>query len=419
MRLEIGKRTLDRKLGGHALGSIGIVWLLVLGFSSAVAEDEPVLSRVTEDIRILSSDEMEGRGPGTRGLEKAGDYIRDEFRQLGLKSGASDDSYRQPFQVSLDFKPVPGKTSLTLRGPEGQAWQLEAGRDFQALAAGGSGKAQAPLVFAGYGISAPSLGYDDFEGLDVEGKVLLVLRQEPQQGDPNSKFDGKNITKHSYINTKLQQAKEHKAAAVLLVNAPFSTSAEGGDQLSAPNAFGSKAEGVPFAQVSQAVVDKLLAAAPLQAPSDAKLTNVVEAEKQIDSQLRPVSQPLGRLVGGLGDDLRAVDGGDGEHRRGAGGRGAAGARDDRARRALRPHRPRRVRLAQAQHPRSPQRGGRQRHRHGGHFGVGAAADGTRPEAGSAAGLHRFQRRGERAGGQQVLCRTPAVPRGGYGRHAEL
>ena len=210
--------------------AIGIVWLLLVGFSSAVAEDGPVLSRVTEDIRILSSDEMEGRGPGTQGLEKAGDYIRDEFRQLGLKSGAADDSYRQPFQVSLELKPVPDKTSLTLRGPEGQAWQLEAGRDFQALAAGGSGKAQAPLVFAGYGISAPSLGYDDFEGLDVEGKVLVVLRQEPQQGDPNSKFDGKNITKHSYISTKLQQAKEQKAAAVLLVNAPFSSSAEGGDQ---------------------------------------------------------------------------------------------------------------------------------------------------------------------------------------------
>jgi hypothetical protein len=324
MRLEIGRRTLDRQpravLAGnagrttsafapqeHVLSrserrpfaeviffafAIGIAWLLLACFSSVAAEDGAVLSRVTEDIRTLASDEMEGRGPGTQGLEKAGDYIRDTFRQLGLKSGAADDSYRQPFQVSLDLKPVLDKTSLTVRGPEGQAWQLEIGQDFQALAAGGSGKAQAPLVFAGYGISAPSLGYDDFQGLDVEGKVLVVLRQEPQQDDPNSKFDGKNLTEHSYISNKLKRAKERKAAAVLLVNAPFSSSAEGGDTLSAPNAFGSKAEGVPFAHVSQAVVDKLLAAAPLQAPTDVKLTNVVEAEKQIDSQFRPVSQPL-------------------------------------------------------------------------------------------------------------------------------
>ena len=180
---------------------------LVAPCSSAgtTAEDEAVLSRVTEDIRILSSDEMEGRGPGTQGLEKAGDYIRDEFRQLGLKSGAADDSYRQPFQVSLDFKPVPDKTSLTLRGPDGQAWQLEIGRDFQALAAGGSGKAQAPLVFAGYGISAPSLGYDDFEGLDVEGKVLLVLRQEPQQGDAEQQ-----VRRQEHHETLVYQ---HQAAA--------------------------------------------------------------------------------------------------------------------------------------------------------------------------------------------------------------
>ena len=268
------------------------MWVLVLGHSSAVAEDAPALARVSEDIRFLSTDEMEGRGPGTKGLEKAGDYIRDAFRQMGLKSGGSDDSYRQPFQVSLDLKPVAGKTSLTLRGPQGQTWQLELGRDFQALAAGGSGKVQAPLVFAGYGISAPALGYDDFEGLDVEGKVVLVLRHEPQQGDPNSKFDGKNTTKHSYMSTKLQQAKQRKAAAVLLVNDPFSTSAEGRDQLSPPNAFGSSAADVPFAQLSQSVVDKLLAAAPLQAPPDAKLTDAAAAEKQIDSQLRPISQPL-------------------------------------------------------------------------------------------------------------------------------
>ena len=272
--------------------AVGTLWILVFGACPAAAEDAAVLSRVSEDIRVLSTDEMEGRGPGTLGLQKAGDYIRDQFQALGLKSGASDGSYRQPFQVSLELKPIPDKTSLILRGPDGQARTLQAGQDFQALTAGGSGQAQAPLVFAGYGISAPALGYDDFAGLDVEGKVVLFLRQEPQQDDPNSKFDGKDTTKHSYINTKLQQAKERKAAAVLLVNPPFSSAAEGGDKLSAPNAFGSRPAEIPFAQVSQAIVNQLLAATPLQAQPDAKLTDVVQVEQQIDSQFQPVSQPL-------------------------------------------------------------------------------------------------------------------------------
>lgn len=290
MSTRVGKQASDRR--PMAALVVGAVWILIFGLSSSIADDAPILSRVSEDIRLLSSDEMEGRGPGTQGLEKAGDYIRDAFRQLGLKSGTSDDTYRQPFQVSLDVKPVVGKSSVILRGPEGREWTLESGRDFQSLAAGGSGTAAAPLVFAGYGISAPTLGYDDFEGLEVEGKVLVVFRQEPQQDDENSKFDGKNATKHAYISTKLQQAKQRKAAGVLLVNPPATTAAEGRDQLPAANAFGSNAAGVPLAQVSQAVIDELLAAAPLQAPPDTTLTSVAAVEKQIDGELRPVSQPL-------------------------------------------------------------------------------------------------------------------------------
>jgi hypothetical protein len=78
------------------------------------------------------------------------------------------------------------------------------------------------LVFAGYGISAPDWNYDDYAGLDVEGKIVLVIRREPQQDDDQSVFEGKKTTTHSYIRTKLQLAKKQKAAGVLLVNDPFS-----------------------------------------------------------------------------------------------------------------------------------------------------------------------------------------------------
>ena len=268
------------------------VWMLVLGWSSVIADEAVVSSRVARDIRFLASDELEGRGPGTAGLEKAGDYIRDAFRQLGLNSGTPDGTYRQPFHVTLDAAPVAGRSTVTLRGPEGREWTLESGRDFQPLAVGGSGTASAPLVFAGYGISAPTLGYDDYEGLDVEGKVLVIFRHEPQQDDADSRFDGKASSKHAYISTKLQQAKQRKAAGVLMVNPPATTATAGRDQLSAPHAFGSKPGGVPFVQVSQAVIDELLVAAPLQTPCDTLLTNAVDVEKRIDVDLRPVSQPL-------------------------------------------------------------------------------------------------------------------------------
>ena len=265
-------------------------WLHVC--SPASADDDATLTRVSEDIRVLSSDEMEGRGPGSLGLQKAGDYVRDEFRRMGLKSGPPDGSYRQPFEVSVGFRTDSSQTSLTLRGPDGQAWKLELGRDFQPLAAGASGRTQGPLAFAGYGISAAKLGYDDYEGLDAEGKILLVIRREPQQGDANSKFDGKNVTPHSFVRTKLEKAKERKAAAVLMVNDPFSTAAQARDELMPPTGFGSGAAGVPFAQLTQAVADKMLAAIPLQATPDTKLTSVAAVEKRIDETCQPISQPL-------------------------------------------------------------------------------------------------------------------------------
>jgi len=291
MSVRAVKRTVCRTVWLTLLMSVA--WIgLPSSPSAIVAEDEAVLTRVSEDIRVLSADEMEGRGPGTQGLEQAGDYVRDEFRRLGLKSGPADGSYRQPFEVSVGSRIVAASTSLTLRGPDGQAWKLELGRDFQALAVGGSGRVQGPLVFAGYGISAAKLSYDDFDGLDTEGKILLVIRREPQQGDANSKFDGTHVTPHSLVNTKLQKAKERKAAAVLMVNDPFTTTAEGRDPLAPPAAFGSGAAGIPFAQVTQAVADKLLAAAPLQAAPETKLTSVAAVAKQIDDTLRTVSQPL-------------------------------------------------------------------------------------------------------------------------------
>lgn len=278
--------------GRLAALAAGLVWSLVYGLSFLVADDTSVLSRVSADIRFLASDELEGRGPGTPGLEQAGDYLGEAFRQLGLRSGPPDETYRQPFPVSLDVQPVVGQSSVILRGPEGQEWPLESGRDFQALAAGGSGAASAPLVFAGYGISATALGYDDFDGLDVAGKVLVVFRHEPQQQDEHSRFDGTRATRHAHISTKLQQAKQRKAAGVLLVNPPVTTAAEGRDQLPAPTAFGARPAGVPLVHVSQAVLDKLLAAAPLQMPADSTpLASASAIEQRIDEQLRPLSQP--------------------------------------------------------------------------------------------------------------------------------
>lgn len=265
-------------------------------FSSSVLtaadnNNAAVLERVGGDIRYLASEELEGRAPGSAGLQKAADYMRDAFKEAGLTSGVADGSYYQPFEMSLDTKLVKEQAVLVLHGPDGQNFKLALGEDYQALAIGGSGKVKAEVVFAGYGIAAPELKYDDFAGADVAGKVLLVLRREPQQGNEKSAFDGKETTPYSYIRTKVKQATDQKAAAVLFVNDPYNTKGKK-DELVPATGFGSTGSGLPFAHVTQKRVNELLALTPVKTGDGGELKSVEAIEKQIDEHYQPLTQVL-------------------------------------------------------------------------------------------------------------------------------
>ena len=99
--------------------------------------------------------------------------------------------------------------------------ELELGKDFTPLAIGGSGKFDLPLVFVGYGITAKDEDYDDYAGVDVEGKAVVILRHEPQQANPHSVFDGTRNSRHAPFSRKVSNAYEHGAAAVIFVNDDF------------------------------------------------------------------------------------------------------------------------------------------------------------------------------------------------------
>jgi hypothetical protein len=249
------------------------------------------LDRVAEDIRYLASDELEGRGPGTDGLEQAAEYIQSRFQGLGLQAAGEDGSFTRPFEMRIDNKVVPEKTSLLLRGPDRQELTLNLAEDYQALSTGGSGAATAPVVFAGYGITAPKLGYDDYQDADVEGKILLIIRREPQQNNPNSVFDGKKVTPHSYIRSKLRAAKKNGAAGVLLVNDPFTTNAEHEDRLTPPGGFGTSAMGVPFAHITQTIADQMLQTSAVKTGEE-NLASIEAISERIDEELSPMTQTL-------------------------------------------------------------------------------------------------------------------------------
>ncbi len=282
-------------------------WAAAANEIATASETTTALARVTADVAFLASDDLEGRGPGTEGLKRAAAYICDEFRTLGLGSGTEDGSYQQPFRVVLDNKVNVEKTKLVLQGPDGQCIELELGKDFQAMNIGGDGNVDAPIVFAGYGVSASRLKYDDYRDADIEGKVLLIIRNEPQQDNAKSEFNGLKTTPYSYLRTKVRIAKEKNAAAILVVNDPHTTSQEDkDDSLSPSNVGGTRAQGIPAVQLTQRVVDQILQQTPLVA-GDQQLKDLAAVESYIDENYTPITQPLEGWTAKLETAFQEVD----------------------------------------------------------------------------------------------------------------
>ncbi len=195
--------------------------------SAAIAE-----RRIDEATRYIASDELEGRGLGTTGLNKAADYLAEQFRAIGLKADAYNGTPFQEFKVTISSKLGPReKNRLAFTGPKDNAGldespenngdikasQLKLGTDFTPLAVGGSATFDLPIVFAGYGITSSEDKYDDYEGIDVTGKAVIILRHEPQQSNPHGPFDGTKDSRHAPIVRKISNAYQHGAEAVLLV----------------------------------------------------------------------------------------------------------------------------------------------------------------------------------------------------------
>ncbi len=191
--------------------------------ASIAAETGPAAAsdqRLGEAVRFLASDELEGRGVGTKGLDQAADFVAAMFAEAGLDTKVIDGGPFQKFQMTIGAEQgAVNKAAFVEPMPTGGAkparTELKLGQDFNPLALGGSGKFDVPLVFAGYGITDKDHGYDDYAGLDVQGKAVIVLRHEPQQANPHSAFNGTNHSFHAPYSRKLSNAYEHGAAAVI------------------------------------------------------------------------------------------------------------------------------------------------------------------------------------------------------------
>ena len=229
----------------------GAILLLVVGSILPVRGDAlpEVKQHLLEDIKYLASDEMEGRGVGTKGLTTAAGFIKTEFGKAGLSIDRVDGDAFQKFDLVTGSKLLE-PNSLELTGPDGQVIMLKIGTDVEVCSFGGSRMFDGQVVFCGYGIDtnegpttagtkladavkaatghkdphadANSVSYNDFSDIDVEGKVVIVMRRNPRQSDPKSPLGAEHGTsRFADLRTKMKLIAAYKAAAVLFVNDPY------------------------------------------------------------------------------------------------------------------------------------------------------------------------------------------------------
>lgn len=174
----------------------------------------PAAARVQASVAFLASDDLKGRRAGTPEADRAAAWLVDQFKRIGLSPAGPNGAWLQPFDF-IDGVDLGPKNRLETGAAAGKkVWAV--GTDFRPLAFSAAGPAEDEVVFAGYGIVSKDLGYDDYAGLDVRGKVVLVLRYSPDGDDEKSPF-----SPFAALRFKAAVAHEKGAKAMLVATGPL------------------------------------------------------------------------------------------------------------------------------------------------------------------------------------------------------
>lgn len=200
-----------------------VALLSVSGFAGAADKPSFDGARLSEHVKILSSDAFEGRSPNSAGEEKTVAYLIEQFKAAGLKPGGDlkDGKHQWTQAVPLarfEFKgPVVASVSVA-----GKAKALKQGDDI-AIRASMNGQKQisinnAPLVFVGYGVKAPERNWDDFKGVNLKGKIAVVLINDPDFETGKGDFGGKAMTYYGRWTYKFEEMARQGAIGTMIVH---------------------------------------------------------------------------------------------------------------------------------------------------------------------------------------------------------
>jgi len=258
-----------------ALGVALCSFAMTAAVNGASASIDP--ARYLDDVKFLASVKLKGRGTGTPELEKAAAFIAAKFRSFGLQP-IDGKSYYQAFSVTTNAKL--GKDNRFAYEADGRPVRLAFPDDFIPFNFSAREEINGGVVFAGYGITAPEYNYDDYKGIDVRGKIVLILRHEPQEFDEKSIFAGKVFTQHAQFWSKASNAKMHGARGVVLMTDRAAHPSDADDLERFAESAGPGDAGIPFVQIRYEIAERWFAMAG---------KNAGEIQKGIDQDLQPRS----------------------------------------------------------------------------------------------------------------------------------
>jgi hypothetical protein len=270
------KNLLATVLIGVTLGATATAALTAWTIAPS-AQTQSTGTDLEKHARYLASEQLTGRGVDTPGIKLAKEYIAAEFAKHGLKPGGDGGSYFQGFDVAVGVTvKEPSSFKFATEGP------LALSEQWVPLGLSTSSKVESELVFAGYGITAKEYGYDDYAGLDVQGKIVVVLRYEPPPKDAHSPFKKyPEYSIHSALRTKANNAREHGAAGMILVD--MNRPADKQELLPTASSLWRGGRSLVAAQVKRDVLESRLAAVGI---------SLNALKKKIDDSEKPASMPL-------------------------------------------------------------------------------------------------------------------------------
>lgn len=233
---------------------VAVTALVAASPRSAAQTSSPEITagELREHIKYLASDALEGRKSGEQGNIDAAIYIAADLKLWGVKPGGDNGTFFQTFEFVSSVK-VGERNRCVIEGPglPGGKKQMALESDFRPFGFSASGSARGSLVFVGYGISAPDKSYDDYAGIDVKDKIVVMLRFAPDGSNSQGGFQ-----KYTALRNKARIAREKGAAGMIMITGPADEADDALIKLGIDQGAGSS--GIPAISMKRDAVEALL-----------------------------------------------------------------------------------------------------------------------------------------------------------------